>query len=338
MILKLAKSESKMVQDILAADIGATKTNIAVCHWDGNCFSTNKEATYKTKDFDGVDSLIEGFIGATEMPAKICLAVAGPVQKNKVELTNVKWQIDGEQTSNKFNRAVLIMNDLKAVAYSLAILNSEDIYCLHKGEKLLSENAAIVAPGTGLGEAGLCYTEDGYYPIATEGGHCSFAPRAEIDIQLYRFLTKSFDHVSWERVVSGPGICNIYDFLVRVKEREEPSWLREQMLTHDKATVISENIAACDLCKETIDMFMRYLAEESANLVLKFKATGGLLIGGGIVPHLISLIHEGQFLKQFCHFGRFKNFLESVSVNIILNSKAALLGAAYFGIQSDHPC
>lgn len=333
MILKIANSENKNVQDILAADIGATKTNIAVCHWDGFSVSFTKEASYKTKSFNDIISLISAFIGHDEMPSKISLAVAGPVEKNQVSLTNINWQINEEQVAKEFNRQVFLINDLEAVAYSLAILSEKDIHVLHPGRKTADANAAIIAPGTGLGEAGLYYGKDGYHPFATEGGHSSFCPRTETDIELYRYLSKKFEHVSWERLVSGPGINAIYDFLIHVKEREEPSWIKEKILLHDKSIVISENMTECAVCKEAMDMFIRYLAEESGNLALKLKAFAGVFIGGGIVPDLVAATYEDYFLKQFSNFGRFKKLLQSVAVNIILNKKAPLIGAAFFSIQ-----
>jgi len=335
MILKIANGDNKIEQDILAADIGATKTNIALCHWDGNDLLISNEATYKTKNFTDAGSLIDEFIGNDELPAKICLAVAGPVQENKVTLTNINWQIDGDQIAKQFHREVLLINDLEATAYSLAVLDSKDIHSIHQGERGSKGNVGIIAPGTGLGEAGLYFNGGGYHPFATEGGHSSFAPRIGIDIELYHFIKRNFEHVSWERIISGPGICTMYDFLLHVKEREEPSWIKEKMLAHDKASVISENATECAICKETMDMFIRYLAEESGNLVLKFKATGGLFIGGGIVPHLVSIIHEDYFLKHFSGFGRLKDLLQAVPISIILNKKAALFGAAYFGVQYD---
>ncbi len=321
-------------EEVLAADIGATKTNMAVLRWDENRFSPGKQATYPTKTFASIETMIREFLGNDRMPAKVCLAVAGPVKQNKVNLTNVHWQIDGQQLSDHYRKPVLLINDLEATAYGLAVLEGRDVHLVHEGEKD-EGNVAIIAPGTGLGEAGLYFTDGSYYPFATEGGHCSFAPRTDTDMELGRFIQKSFGHVSWERVVSGPGICTLYDFLRYEKEREEPAWIREKMLLHDKATVITSNAGECALCKEALDLFLRYLAEESANLVLKLKATGGLFIAGGIVPHLLPFLHEGDFLKWFSNCGRMKSFLQAVPVQVVLNTKAPLLGAACFGIGSD---
>lgn len=330
MILKIADGINQPLPDVLAADIGGTKINIAFCHWNGSCFSITKEASYKTSQFDAIDSLIEDFIPREELPGKISLAVAGPVQNNAASLTNVNWHIDAKKLEDKLGKTVLLINDLEAVAYGLAVLNDEDIHVLHEGENEFGGNAAIIAPGTGLGEAGLYYDDKGYHPFATEGGHSSFAPQTEIDIELYRYLARKFEHVSWERVVSGPGICSIYDFFVQVKERKEPASIKNKMLSKDKAIVISENINECTVCKETMEMFIRLLAEECGNLVLKLKATGGVFIAGGIIPDLISIIDQNLFVKQLSNFGRFKNFLGAIRVSVILNKKCPMLGAAYF--------
>lgn len=337
MILKMAKHKSESHQDILAGDIGATKTNLAICHWDGKGLFIKKNAHYKTLDFQGIGSMIREFIMNEKIPEKICLGVAGPVKDGKVKLTNIGWEISGEDLSIDLGTSAVLVNDLEATAFSLAVLDEKDIHLLHQGEKKAKGNVAIIAPGTGLGEAGLYFDEDGYHPFPSEGGHCDFAPRTDIDIGLYHHLKKQFSHVSWERVVSGPGICSIYDFLHYEMEREEPAWLREKILTHDKATVISENVDECEICKEVIGLFIRYLAHESANLVLKFKATGGLYIAGGIVPHLLPVLNEDIFIKWFHQVGRLKDLLQAVPVKIILNKEAPLLGAAYFGIHYRKP-
>lgn len=320
-------------KDLLAADIGATKTNMAFYHWDGKQLQSRREGTYKTRQFTDVHSLVMKFVGESELPASICLAVAGPVQDNWVTMTNTGWTFSAGTLSEQFQRPVWMVNDLEATAYGLAVLDEKDIHLLHNGEREMPGNMAVIAPGTGLGEAGLFFDHEGYHPFATEGGHSSFAPEYDIDWELLHFLQKRFEHVSWERVLSGPGICAIFDFLVQVKQLEPAPWIEERILAHDKATVISENAAACPTCGKTIELFIRYLAQESAHLVLKLKATGGLFIGGGIIPHLLPLLHEDYFLKHFSRFGRLKTLLQSVPVRILMNEKTALLGAACFGIR-----
>lgn len=333
MILPIVHKPAGNIRDVLAADIGATKTNIALFRRDGEGLNTLHAEKYRTKDFADVTEMIAEFARGTELPARICLGVAGPVFHDAVHLTNLNWDIDARQLSKQFNRPVALVNDLEATACGLAVMNADDVYVLHEGQNFAGGNAAVIAPGTGLGEAGLYWDGAALHPFATEGGHSSFSPATDLDRELYKFLSKIYGHVSWERVLSGPGICDIYDFLVRVKEREEPSWIKEKMLAHDKATVISANAPECAVCNEAMDFFIRYLAAESGSLVLKLKATGGLFIGGGIVPHIIPMIHEDYFEKHFCDFGRMKSLLKSVPVRVILNDKAALLGAAYLGLQ-----
>jgi glucokinase len=335
MILKMANNKRKDAQDILAADIGATKTNIAVFHYNGSQFAMRKEATYQTQSFQSPEALISKFVGRDPLPGKISIGVAGPVQEGKVTLTNVSWQIDRRQLSSHFHTPVFLINDLEATGYGLAVLEDNDLHLLHEGKKAVRGNVAIIAPGTGLGEAGLYFDQAYFHPFATEGGHCDFAPSTGLDTELYHFIKKSVDHVSWERIVSGPGICTIYDFLHREKERGEPAWLKEKMLAHDKAAVITSNADECAICREALELFIQYLARESANLVLKIKATGGLFVAGGIVPQLLPSLHENYFLKWFSGFGRMKNLLQAVPIKIILNKKAPLLGAAYFGINSE---
>lgn len=334
MILNIFGNGNNKPTTILAADIGASKANLAVCEWNGGGLSVQKKAGYKTKGFKDIHSMIRQFLSKENMPEKICFGVAGPVHDNKATLTNINWQVDGKEISDNFNNIpVILINDLEAAANGLAVMHQKDMYVLHEGEKDLKGNCAIISPGTGLGEAGLYQKNGVYYPFATEGGHCDFAPRTDVDLELYLFLRKQWDHVSWERLISGPGICMIYDFLHHEKEREEPAWLKEKILAHDKATVISSNAGECEICGETMEYFLRYLAHESANLVLKLKATGGLFIGGGIVPHLLPIMQKDFFLKWFSKMGRLKNLLQRVPVKIILNEEAPLLGAAYFGMQ-----
>ena len=337
MILKIAKHTWLNHKSVLAGDIGGTKANLAICSWNGLHLSLIKNNTYKTKDFKDINAMLNEFVCNEKMPEKICLGVAGPVNNGIVSMTNSALQIHSEEISKRFDGILVeLINDLEATANGLAVIDESDIHVLHAGDNEAKGNVVIIAPGTGLGEAGLFHDRNGYHPFATEGGHCDFSPRTEIDIELFNFLRKKFGHVSWERVVSGPGICMIYDFLHHVKEREEPSWLKEKMLAHDKATVISEHAGECDICNETMELFLRYLARESANLVLKFKATGGLYIAGGIIPHLLPILHEDFFIKCFSQHSRMKELLQQIPVRIILNENTPLLGAAFHGVNTSY--
>ena len=213
------------------------------------------------------------------------------------------------------------------------MLTEKDLDILHGGQDSPVGNAAVIAPGTGLGEAGLYWDGEYYHPFATEGGHCDFASRNGFDFELYSFLQHKFGHVSWERSVCGPGIVNIYQFLRDEKRREEPEWVKEKMKNADQAAIISRLVPQSGICKEAMQLFVRYLAYESANLVIKLKATGGLYIGGGIVPQIVPLLQNNVFYSSFCQSGRLNYLLEKVPVKIILNTKTALLGAAWYGAK-----
>ncbi|WP_224998958.1 glucokinase [Cesiribacter sp. SM1] len=321
-------------QMILAADVGGTKTILELFEVKDECFTSLKICTYKSKDYQSLLDIIKLFLVDQAIPDKMCIGIAGPVLNGRVKTTNLAWMVDGEEIRRYLSIPyVFLINDLEANAYGLAALQPKDLICLHGGKPQVKGNAAIIAAGTGLGEAGLFWDGENYHPFPTEGGHASFSPRSELDIALCSYLQKQFGHVSWERVVSGMGIYNIFLFLRDVMHREVPDWLAENIKTGDPAGVISKAAlnTECDICRETMTLFVHYLAEESANLVLKMKATGGLYLGGGIAPKILPLLTEERFMPDFFPRGRMRELLEGVPVNIILNPHTALLGAAYYG-------
>lgn len=331
LIFSEKRSSGKSIT-VLAGDIGGTKTNLALFSMSGDQLTPLKEASYKSQDFESFTRIADHFLKGATLPEAICIGVAGPVLGGKVKLTNLVWEIDGHEIADHLGVAeVQLINDLEAMAYGLAMLSNKDAKLVHEGMKDASGNAAVIAPGTGLGQAGLFWDGQFYHPFATEGGHCDFAPRNQMDFDLYEFLQYEFGHVSWERLVCGPGIFNIYRFLREVMKLKEPAWLTQKLSEGDAPAVISKNVDNSELCKETMQLFIRYLAFESANLVLKMKATGGLFIGGGIPPQIIRLFGEYQFNQFFLGSGRMNLLLEKVPVKIILNPKAGLLGAAYYG-------
>lgn len=316
---------------ILAGDLGATKTNIALYRIENGDFYLIRKSKLNSGAYDSITGLIKAFIQDDTTPDKICFGVAGPVLNGHVKLSNLKWEIDRQEINALFPAArTFLINDLQSTAYGLALLDEKDVHLTHKTDAHPSGNAAVIAPGTGLGEAGIYWDGTYYYPFASEGGHCDFAVRSKFDYELFTFLQNDFGHVSWERLVCGNGIINIYRFLRDIKKMEEPEWLRKEMETKDRAATISSHADKNELCKTTMDCFIRYLAYESANLVLKFAATGGLFIGGGIVPKIIHLFNDDTFYSAFRDSGRLSFLLEKVPVRIILNDKAALLGASYY--------
>lgn len=317
---------------ILAADIGGTKTDIALFEIRGNRPEMIKEKVYQSKDWDSFSGIVHDFQDPGMKINILSVAVAGPVQGDKVKLTNLDWTLDREQLCQDTGiEEVVLINDLEANAYGLAVLSNEDFRQVYAATQHLEGNAAIIAPGTGLGEAGFYWDGEAFHPFATEGGHEDFAPRDELDIELFRFLQQRFGHVSWERVISGPGIFNIYQFLRDVKGRPEPNVLREKLNHGDPAHIISSLANEFPICKETMLLFVKYLAVEASNLALNFKATGGLFIGGGIIPKIWNNSLQNVFLEHFFQVGRLRPLTEAVPVYIILNPQTALLGAAYFG-------
>ncbi|MGC3979223.1 MAG: glucokinase [Paludibacteraceae bacterium] len=317
---------------ILAGDVGGTKTNLALYRAGADGIVLLREGRYASQEYTSLADIILQFTG-TEWPGRICMAVAGPVNDGRVQLTNLSWQLDSTSMSTALKTPVVFINDLEANAYGLAGLQSNELATIHASDKKMPGNIAIVAPGTGLGEAGLYFDGKQYHPFATEGGHSDFSPRTEQDIDLFRFLQQQHGHVSWERVISGPGIHTLFSFLTTVERKQIPGWLNEQLQEGDPTPVIS-NAAIHQkepVCLEAMHLFVRYLAMETASLCLKLKATGGCYLSGGIPPKILPLLQTGAWYRHFTDMGRMKNLLEQMPVYVVLNDKTALLGAAYYG-------
>lgn len=277
--------------------------------------------------------IIRKFMGSDPMPARICIGVAGPVMEGKAKLTNLTWEVDEKTLAGELGvHSVALINDLEATAYGLAALGDNDLVRF-PGKNPEPGNIALIAPGTGLGEAGLYWDGKAYHPFATEGGHAGFGPREPIDLELFTFLRGKFEHISWERVASGQGILNIFNFLVEIKGQKTTQACLDGVKKDGAAAVSKAALEAGDkTARQALDMFVRYLAIESANLVLKVKGTGGLYVGGGIPVALIELLRSGDWLNEFHKGGRMRSLLESVPVNIILQDKTALLGAGWYGV------
>lgn len=322
---------------VLAADIGGTKINLAL-----SCLKNNKPeilatAKFHSKDYTSIDVVIKQFLADNNSlkVSSICIAAAGPVSDNKVILTNLSWSVDGIDIAKQTGiKNVAIINDLEATAYGIACLDEVDFYTIQEGDKTTKGNIAIIAPGTGLGEAGMYFDGKSYHPFATEGGHSEFSPRTAMDIELLQYLQQQNKVVSWEHLVSGPGTFSIYQFLRDIKNMEEPQWLSDALLTGDKTATISkaaiENKA--DICVQTMQLFVKYLAQETTNLVLKFKAIGGVFLGGGIPPKILPLLQQPVFIDTFKQSDRMEDLTDATPVKVVLNDQAALLGAAYFAL------
>ena len=317
---------------VLAGDLGGTKINIALYQPGENDFTILRQQSFHSKDYSSLTEVINQFTGKDEIPGAICFAVAGPVINGNVKLTNLSWQLDSNAISEELGKKLVFINDLEANGYGLAGLKKGELYNLSEGEPAQGGNMAILAPGTGLGEAGLYWDGKNYFPFATEGGHTALASRSALDFELYNWLSKQFKYVCYEHVLSGPGIHNIFRFLTEEKKNPIPAWLDEELKTEDPSAAISENAinGKSDVCIQTMNLFFQYLATEASNLVLKYKATGGLFIGGGIPPKNLSLIDREKWRQLFFESDRMETLLRQAPVNIILNEKIPMLGAAYY--------
>ncbi|HTI11115.1 MAG TPA: glucokinase [Puia sp.] len=324
--------QAQTAATILAADIGGTKTNVALYRLNGNGLELQQAKRYVSKDYQSLTDIIHDFTGG-KRPDRISAAVAGPVIAGKSKLTNLSWQLDSQAISLDLKIPVSFINDLEATAYGMAGLEKNELATLASGEAGAKGNIAIIAPGTGLGEAGLYWDGQYYHPFATEGGHSDFAPRTQTDIDIFLYLQQQFGHVSWERVVSGMGIKNIFHFLTEARKEAVPEWLTQRMQDQDPAAVISEAALKREdpVCAETMDLFVRYLATEASSLVLKLMATGGVYLAGGIPPKILPLLQNDNWEKNFDNNGRMHELSEKVPVHVILNDKMALQGAAYYG-------
>lgn len=317
---------------ILAADVGGTKTNLALFEIKNGKMTFLKKEEYLTTDHNSFLKSIRNFHHNIDTIDSACFGVAGVINNNKVKGVNFAWEIDAKKLESSLNiNRISLINDLQANAYGLSALEDNEYEVLAVGKKSPG-NAAIISPGTGLGEAGLFWDGLHYHPYATEGGHCSFSPHSQLDIKLWEFLNSQFGHVSWERLISGQGIYNIYQFLRVHRNHKEPEWLTLQIQNEDPPVAISMAAARKKdpVCTETLQLFLKYLSIESAQLALKTKATGGIYIGGGIVPKILGLIDKEEFYRYFISAGRMEDLLKSIPVKIVLNDKTALMGAAYY--------
>ncbi|MGY5849675.1 glucokinase [Salegentibacter sp. F14] len=316
---------------ILAGDIGGTKTNLALFEFKDNALNLLKQQIYKTNDWSSFLEIMTDFI-SSDLPSieSLCLGVAGPVINGRVEGTNFPWVLDELDIAKALKISkVFLINDMEANAYGLSVLTNKDLVEIKKG-KWIRGNAAIISPGTGLGEVGLYWNGHHYHPFASEGGHCDFSPRSELDLHFWRFLHKKYDQVSWERILSGPGIVNIYEFLVDFRTISDPEIL-DRISQGDPAANIS-NCArdeAFEVCGEVMELFVTYLATEAAQMALKFKAMGGVFIGGGILPKIIDTTNKELFKHHFVQSDRMNPLLKRIPVNVILNEESPLFGAAF---------
>jgi glucokinase len=318
---------------ILAGDIGGTNTRLARGAPDATGrLRLEDAASYASREHAGLEEIVLSF--RREHPGPIAAAsfgVAGPVRDGVVRTTNLPWVIEASRVAALLGLpAVGLLNDLEANAWGLPALGPEDLLILAPGSPGAGGNSAIIAAGTGLGEAGLFWDGRRHHPFATEGGHADFAPRDETEDGLLRWLRARFGRVSWERVVSGPGLVNIYTYLREAGRHPGDAGLEEAMRSGDPAAAISRAATGgqSPLASAALDLFVSAYGAEAGNLALVSMATGGLYVGGGIAPRIAAHLANGRFMARFTDKGRMRPLMESIPVQVVLNDRTALLGAA----------
>jgi len=320
------------VTRVLAGDIGGTKTRLAIVDVAGTRPETLVEQSFPSRAYAALEDVVAGFLeGHSWRPETACFGVAGPVRAGESRITNLPWHIRAAAISARFGlRHTVLLNDLEATAWGIRALEEGDLHLLNPGNPDTTGNAAVIAAGTGLGEAGLCHSGGSLQPFATEGGHTDFSPGSELEIDLLRYLQARHGHVSWERVVSGPGLVALHDFLCDHHARPAPGWLQEEQRTGDPAAAIASAAQSGrdPLCVTALELFVHLYGVETGNLALKLMATAGVYIGGGIAPKILSALTDGRFLAAFRAKGRMQALLERMPVRVILNDRAALFGPA----------
>lgn len=319
---------------ILAGDVGGTKVHLALYDFNDGRLKHAQDKQYPAKEYSGLEEIVKEFLGTVKVTAA-CFGVPGPVRDGRLRLTNLPWTLDSRELSAGLGiQHVFLINDLEANGYGVAELSPEQIYTLSEGDASQIGNRALIAAGTGLGEGLLTWNGRIHVPYPSEGGHVDYAPRNEDEIDLLRFLKQKYNgRVSYERVVSGMGLTNIYEFLLEVRGMEEPKWLAEKIAAvHDPNGVITEMAlsAKSEICEKALDMFVSAYGAEAGNLALKVLSVGGLYVGGGIAPKILAKLKDGTFMKSFVDKGRLSQLLINMPVHIILDSGAALLGAAAY--------
>jgi glucokinase len=325
---------------ILAGDIGGTKTVLALFESNGDAVRAVREATYSSRSHKSLEELLGKFLQKGPKPSLRagCFGVAGAVLDGKCRTTNLPWELDERTLAPAIGAPrVKLLNDLEAAAYGMLYLRPQELTPLnpHAGPRRPG-NVAVVAAGTGLGEAMLYWDGHQHHPIASEGGHVDFAPRTDQEIELLRWLrTKYGGHVSYERVLSGPGFLNLYGFLRDSGHTKESAEVARLLAGSEPNAVITERgLAGTDpLCVATLELFSTLYGAEAGNLALKCVAVGGVFIGGGIAPKILPALQNGAFLRGFTDKGRFGELVQTFPVDVALNPKAPLLGAAHYAIR-----
>jgi glucokinase len=317
---------------VLAGDIGGTNTRLALLEGTPDRLVPVVVETFPSAQHKGLEEIVRIFLTKNKQePQAACFGVAGPVRDGRSQVTNLPWVVDAREMARDLALdEVHLLNDLEANAHGIALLSETDFVVLNAGVPTPNGNRVLISAGTGLGEAGLLAEPDGSYrPFPSEGGHVDFAPRNELEMDLLRYLMGRYEHVSYERVLSGPGLHNIHEFLRDTGREEEPAWLAQQIAQGDPSAAISKSAleGTSNIGVQALDIFVSIYGAEAGNLALKVVATGGAFVGGGIAPRIIRKLSSTTFMKAFSAKGRISSLLSDMPVRVITNDKTALFGA-----------
>jgi glucokinase len=319
----------------LAGDVGGTKTRLGI--FAGGALLDQED--FLSCDYGGLAQIAKVFL--TRHPGEVsiaCFGIAGPVINERVETVNLPWAVERQAISAALGLdAIVLINDLEATGWGLLSLPPESFVQIKDGHSAAG-NVALIAAGTGLGEAGLFYNGTEHRVSASEGGHVTFAPENELEVALYDYLRPRFGHVSWERVISGQGLVNLHSFLVTYHKQETPEWLAQQMRESDAAAAIAQaaDSGRCEVCEEATSLMVELYGRKAGDLALTLKATGGVYLGGGIAPKMLERLSSGLFQEAFVAKGRMRRLLETIPVWVIMDDRAALVGAGQWAVRAKH--
>ena len=334
-------AERKISRMLLVGDIGATKADLAVIDPGRGPKTPLVAQTFQSAGFGSIEALLKTFLSQVNLPVEaVILGVAGPVSGGRSRITNLPWIMDEREIATALGlQSVRLFNDIEAVAYAVPSLGDEDVETLNAGDPQEHGNRAIIAPGTGLGQAFLVRGGNRYLPIASEGGHADFAPGNDMEAELLSYLRGFHDHVSYERVCSGIGIPNIYAFLLNSGYGEVPRWLKEKLSTAADPTAViidaaMERNKPCEIAVLTLNTFVSILGAEAGNIALRVLSTGGVYLAGGIPPRILPYLTGGLFMERFLRKGRMSDLVSRMPVHVIVSPGCALRGAALFGLHT----
>lgn len=320
---------------ILAGEIGATRTRLAAYQSEGNRLERVVEKTYASQEHGSLSEILPQFVRGEGIPVhSACFGVAGPVRGGRSKISNLPWTIDARELAQllKLN-SVGLLNDMEAYAYGIDALESKDFVTLNEGSADADGNRAVISAKTGLGVVGLYWDGFRHHPFACEGGHADFAPRNELQSELLAHLQKKYGHISCERILSGPGIRNIYEFLRDTHKAEEPAWLRDQLHSaHDPSPLISQFALEhkAPICEQALEVFVSVFGAQAGNCALQYMTTAGIFIGGPIAARIVPRMKDSAFMQAFLDKGRLGDLLKDMPVKIVLNDDCGLSGAARY--------